>query len=523
MQLIKSPAQRQVILVLAIAILIAAGCNHKKKESAPGLPHDPLEYTPTDVPETSAHWQAEMAGEVTAGSVILQARLSKDGKVSFQDVKGRPGIGAFALCADKGFKDAFRTRWMAASAEGDYMVKTRVSGLKPATRYYYRLLSGTGVDSVRAGPTGTFKTLDPEGAGETSFVVVTGMNRFAFRAYTWKDRSEGFPALETIASSKPDFLVATGDNVYYDTPFIGRAKTLKRMRAKWHRQFATPRYAMLFGQVPVYWEKDDHDHRFNDSDSTGDDEPSHELGISTFMEQVPVVDPLAKNPVTYRTHRINRLLQIWLTEGRDYRDANLKDPGPDKTMWGAEQKAWLKRTLIESDATFKILVTPTAMVGPDDENIGGQGGIIAPLFGGALLTQGSDNRKRDNHTNPFGFKDEGEEFFSWLVESGLVGKNFYIVCGDRHWQYHSVRSDKIEEFSSGALVDGNSRLGPKPGDPMSTDPDALIDQVYAQKEKSGGFLKVSVSPPKGAKPATATFEFFDEKGARLYSVEKPAR
>ena len=28
--------------------------------------------------------------------------------------------------------------------------------------------------------------------------------------------------------------------------------------------------------------------------------------------------------------------------------------GPDKTMWGVEQRAWLERTLLESDATFKI-------------------------------------------------------------------------------------------------------------------------------------------------------------------------
>lgn len=42
--------------------------------------------------------------------------------------------------------------------------------------------------------------------------------------------------------------------------------------------------------------------------------------------------------------------------------------------------------------------------------------------------------------------------------------------GDRHWQYHSIRPDGFEEFSVGVLVDRNSRLGRKPGDPESTDP-----------------------------------------------------
>ena len=54
--------------------------------------------------------------------------------------------------------------------------------------------------------------------------------------------------------------------------------------------------------------------------------------------------------------------------------------GPTKTIWGAEQLAWLKSSLLESDATFKLLVSPTPMVGPDDL------------------------RKTDNHTNIGGFR-----------------------------------------------------------------------------------------------------------------------
>ncbi len=106
------------------------------------------------------------------------------------------------------------------------------------------------------------------------------MNAFAFRFRSSAERKElGYPALETIVSQNPDFLVATGDNVYYDTPYLGRAKSRGSMRAKWHRQFATPRFAAFFQRVPVYWEKDDHDYRYNDADPHGELEPSHELGV----------------------------------------------------------------------------------------------------------------------------------------------------------------------------------------------------------------------------------------------------
>jgi alkaline phosphatase/alkaline phosphatase D len=508
-----------------LALAVFTGCGSGREDAAATAPPDPMELTPVDVPPTSAHWQGEMAGEVTRSTVILQARLTADGRIRFRDVKGRAGIGAFAFSTERDFSKALRTRWMIASPDGDYIVKTRVTGLSPGTRYYYRLLSGPDVETLAAGPTGTFRTHDEEDvAREVRFVTVTGMNRFAFHYNSSAEKKElGFPALETIVARRPDFLVATGDNVYYDTPAIWRAKTRKRMRAKWHRQFATPRFAKFFQGVPVYWEKDDHDHRYNDSDPHGTLEPAHRLGVETFLEQVPVVDPRDREPVTYRTHRVNQLLQIWLPEGRDYRDANTDPPGPEKTMWGAEQKAWLQRTLKESDATFAILVSPTPMIGPDDLVAGVQAGWLARLAGSTPIGQLGDWGKRDNHVNPDGFRDEGEAFFSWLRSNGFRDRNFYIVCGDRHWQYHSIRPDGLEEFSAGALVDGNARLGPRPGDESSTDAEALISQPYAQSEKSGGFLEVTIRPAGAGRPPTATFAFFDERGAPLYSVERAAR
>lgn len=520
--------RRNGLATFFLILMITASCAPDRSGVAPQVPPDPVDYPPVEVPPTTAHYQGEMAGEVTQDSVILQARLTVNGKIRFGDVKGRAGVGAFALSTKEDMSDAFRTRWLIASPENDYIIKTRVTALQPGTRYTYRLLSGPDVDSLQAGPTGTFRTLDPPGvARPVRFVVVTGMNRFAFQATVLRDwqfmeRRLGFPALATIVAHAPDFFVATGDNVYYDCPYIGRAQTLESMRAKWHRQFAAPRFAALFQQVPIYWEKDDHDFRYEDSDPHGPYAPSPALGAAVFLEQVPVADPLDDNPLTYRTHRVNDLLQIWLLEGRDYRHANVKPPGPDKTLWGAEQKAWLQQTLLESDATFKVIISPTPLVGPDDEMKGVQGGFLAPYFGGKPLGQGDDLRKRDNHTNAYGFRDEGEAFFAWLADNGFLEENVYVLCGDRHWQYHSIHPSGFEEFSVGALVDGNARLGPKPGDENSTDPQGLVRQLYAQTEPSGGFLEVTVRPPVGDRPATAEFAFYDEYGVLLYRTEKSA-
>ena len=61
---------RVAALLLALAAALATGCG--PDPVVPVLPDDPLEYAPVAVPETTAHWQGEMAGEVTQDSVIQQ-------------------------------------------------------------------------------------------------------------------------------------------------------------------------------------------------------------------------------------------------------------------------------------------------------------------------------------------------------------------------------------------------------------------------------------------------------------------
>ena len=47
--------------------------------------------------------------------------------------------------------------------------------------------------------------------------------------------------------------------------------------------------------------------------------------------------PDDRDTPTYRTHRVSKRLQIWLTEGRDHRSPNQMPDGPDKALWGKTQ------------------------------------------------------------------------------------------------------------------------------------------------------------------------------------------
>jgi alkaline phosphatase/alkaline phosphatase D len=301
-------------------------------------------------PPPLTHAQGEMSGELTANSVILQSRLTTGGALDpvwpFEvEVPGAPGVARFSLSTDPEFGDSFATDWMTAVPEYDFIVKTRVTGLNAGTRYYYRLEFGRSQDDTELGPRRSFKTHDgAELAGEASFVVVTGMNYAPFHGmYQGEDRRLGYPALVAIRELHPDFFVGTGDNVYYDIPSMDdklpeqfrrrAAESEELMRIKWQEQLVQPRFVELFAEVPSYWEKDDHDSRYNDCDNTSPEKPpTAELGQRIFLEQLPIADPTDPDPRTYRTHRVNRDLQIWLTEGRDYRSPNMMESGPEELL-----------------------------------------------------------------------------------------------------------------------------------------------------------------------------------------------
>ena len=448
-----------------------------------------------------------MAGEVTSTSVRLQTRLtSVPGPLldSEGDIPGADGVACFEYATNPEFADAKQSHGLRGVPENDFIIRSWITELQPGTRYYYRVLYGIKRETS-IGPTCQFLTLPgAESEASISFAVGSCMNynKFMFGlkgkasgpvTATEEDKRLGYPSFAAMAALKPDFFVGTGDIVYYDNILHGPARTLPQLRKCWHEQFRFPRLIEFFSRTPTYWSKDDHDFRFNDSDNVSRELPLPQTGIEVFREQMPIVNVGAVDAPTYRTHRVNRHLQIWLTEGRDYRSPNAMPDGPDKSLWGVAQREWLERTLKESDAVWKILISPTPLVGPDDAS------------------------KSDNHTNLGGFRHEADAFFAWLKENKITG--FMTVCGDRHWQYHSIHPSGIEEFACGALNDENSREGVAPGSKKGTDPEGLIKQPYTYPEPTGGFLRIRVSA-SGEGSSTVVLEHHDDTGKLMNSVTK---
>jgi len=321
-------------------------------------------------------------------------------------------------------RDAQTTGWADVSAEKDFTHQFPLTGLRPASVYHYATeTTGPGGAPAHGAFRGRFTTAPaPTAPSDVRFCVTT------CQGYQDRDHPDGHPIYPAMLAFAPHFVAFTGDNVYYDSD-APPAESAELARYHWERMFSLPRQIALLRHVSSYFEKDDHDTLRNDS------WPGAKVGTLTFAEgqeifrqQVPLGESI------YRTFRWGRDLQIWLTDGRDFRSPNTMPDGPDKTIWGAEQKAWFQRTVAASDATWKVLISPTPLVGPDR------------------------SRKNDNHAN-VGFRTEGDELRSWLQKN--APENFFVICGDRHWQYHSVHPRTgVREFGCGPASDSHAAGAP---------------------------------------------------------------
>lgn len=305
------------------------------------------------------------------------------------------------------------TPWTAVTPATNSAHTFTLADLEPGQRY--RLTAegrAPGASTASATARGTFRLPPAANAREAvSFCVI------ACQDYHRRDAGDqGHKIYSHMLDVAPDFVAHCGDTIYYDKPKPW-ADTVDLARFKWNRFYGLPLQRDFHGEVGTYFVKDDHDTLKNDCwPGQRYGELTWERGLQLYREQLPLLEGLP-----YRNVRWGQLLEVWFLEGREYRSPNRMQDGPDKTILGKQQWAWLERTLQQSDATFKVIVSATPIVGPDRKS------------------------KNDNHANA-GFRTEGDRLRQLLAANGA-----HVVCGDRHWQYasHDPKTG-LREWCSGA-------------------------------------------------------------------------
>ena len=314
------------------------------------------------------------SGDAQAHRAVLWARCD------------RPGRLIAELSSQPDFLQSETIRGTMATAEHDYNAHVFPEKLLAGTTYFYRLR----FESVeRAGlfsraENGSFRTAPDQ--AETIRFCWSGDT--AGQGFGIDPARGGMLTYAAMASRKPDFFVHSGDLIYADNPMssettlddgtvwrnhLVEAKTkvaeeLDDFRQNFYYNFEDAHVRSFLSQTPVIQLWDDHEvvnnwypgeildddrYRIKDVDTLAAN------ARRAYFECNPVRPHPTEPKRIYRKIAYGPLLDLFVIDLRSYRGPNTlnrqKTRSDDTDFLGENQLTWLKHSLKESRATWKIV------------------------------------------------------------------------------------------------------------------------------------------------------------------------
>ena len=366
----------------------------------------------------------------------------------------------------------------ARSSEDD-VVLVRLTGLSPGARATYTI-DGDGdrrEGALRAQP---YWTNDDA----PDITIAIGSCFFLAAAeppWNASTYGGGYEIFDAIAAKAPDLMVWLGDNLYFQPP---DELDPASMAARYRRQRALPSLQRLLVAAPQLATWDDHDYGPNDADM------SYVLKAESLaLFRRYWANPsygLPDAPGVFGRARWGDV-DVFLLDDRWYRSANRSTDEPGKTMFGAQQLAWLRNALVYSRATLKLVVN------------GSQVWNRANRFEGL------------NH-----FTHEQRALADWLIAQRVEGVMF--ASGDRHFT-ELLRIERPDayplfEFTSSPLT---SRAWENPEAAERSNPDVVPGTLIGKRQ----FGLIRVTGP--AKARHIALESYDQSGTLLWRHELRAQ
>jgi len=238
-------------------------------------------------------------------------------------------------------RSAASTEPVVARKASDYTLVVTITGLEPATEYFYRVLvNGAGDKYLEEFPPFRFKTAPADGSGASFRIAFGSCPKFQ------DDRVQ--PIWPVISRFEPDLFFWIGDNIYGDTldPDI--------LREEYRRQRDVPGLQPLLHNTSHLAVWDDHDFALNNHDRTN---PIKEQALEVFEDYwANPAYGLPDVPGVFFSSTYGDV-DFFFVDDRYYRDPNNDPDTPGKTMLGAAQFQWLREELASSTAIFKVIVS----------------------------------------------------------------------------------------------------------------------------------------------------------------------
>lgn len=312
------------------------------------------------------------SGDPAPDGVVLWTRLaqtptSPDGYGGMPDT---PITVDWQVAADENFSQVIRSGTAVAVYSSAHTVHVEVTGLQPATPYFYRFRTGGNTS-----PVGRTRTAPAPDAAGTPLTVLTA---------SCAHYQDGFfTAYRRMAEENADLVVFLGDYIY-ETAAIGagvrqhlpsaEAATLAAYRVR-HAQYKTDPDLQAAHAAAAWlplW--DDHEVENNyanlhrgDSSPAGDFTVRRAAAYQAYYEHMPLraaQAPVHERMQLYRRLRWGKLATFHLLDTRQYRDAPACGGGirtcpaakePTRTITGLEQEAWLLNGLEQRLATWDVI------------------------------------------------------------------------------------------------------------------------------------------------------------------------
>jgi alkaline phosphatase D len=361
----------------------------------------------------------------------------------------------------------------AVRADDDFVAQLRMGGLRPGTRYAYRVL----VDGRRE-RTGTFATqrLWQFREEPPDLAVAFGSCAYVNDEFSRPGGPWGgdYGIFDSIAAARPDLMLWLGDNVYFREP---EWTSLEGMSARYRAYRALPAAAKLWTSTSHLATWDDHDYGPNDSDASFVGKGNAERAFRRYWPNPTFGLPGASGIFGMVTLGD---VDIFLLDNRFHRYPNRYPETRDKSMFGPQQFEWLKQALVSSRATFKVVAA-----------------------GGQFWNRA--NRFEAFHNYPA----EQKALADWLLEQKIPGVLF--LSGDRHfgglWRIDRPGTYPLYEFTSSPLTAG---VFANPPAEERDNPDLMQGTLVTQRN----FGMVRVSGPR--KERVLTLESYGADGKVIW-------
>lgn len=343
-----------------------------------------------------------------------------------------------------------------------------VGDLDPSTEYQARfLLDDAPIETD--GPV-AFQTFPPPGEPVRLRIAAISCARVA-----WDSVQTVWTA---IAADRPDVVLWLGDNNYFepgDSTHLSDWEDPARMAFKYAELRALPTLQPLLRQAIHYAIWDDHDYADGEADRTFPLKDEVNQTFERFWANSyyggPGLDGVYSNVVMGD-------VEIFLTDGRFYRDPEDDPRVPGKTMLGERQLAWLKEGLAGSTARLKIVAVGVQVL--------------------------ADYHKYDGYLH---YPHERAEILDWIRKRRIEGVVF--VSGDRHLSELMRDTDRIGyplyEMTA-------SPVGNRPFQTGLEQPNPIRIGGYSQ-----GFNYGLLDIDTASDPATITFRLKDAEGREVLS------